>query len=78
MAQGFERLGLPAELIGYYDEHVEADAVHEQLAVRMCAHLAAAEPEVAEDIWFGAFTCLDLEDRFGRMMLGLWGAEAAA
>jgi hypothetical protein len=78
MAQGFERLGLPAELIDYYQEHVEADAVHEQLAARMCALLAAAEPEVAEDIWFGAFTCLDLEDRFGRTMLGIWGKDVAA
>lgn len=79
LAQGLERLGFPPELVGYYLEHVEADAVHEQLAVRaMCARLAAEEPEVADDIWFGAFTCLDLEDRFGRGMLERWGVEAAA
>ena len=34
MAQGLERLGMPADVIRYYLEHVEADAVHEQLAVR--------------------------------------------
>jgi hypothetical protein len=79
MAQGLARLGFPEQLVDYYEEHVEADAVHEQLAVRdMCARLAVLEPEVADDIWFGAFTCLDLEDRFGQSMLDRWGIEVAA
>jgi hypothetical protein len=78
MAQGLERLGFPPELIAYYDEHVEADAVHEQLAVRMCGRLAALEPEVGVDVWLGAFTCLDLEDRFGRSMLARWEQDVAA
>ena len=30
--RGCERLGFPAEMVGYYAEHVEADAVHEQVA----------------------------------------------
>ena len=34
MGQGIARLGLAQEMADYYDEHVEADAVHEQLAVR--------------------------------------------
>ena len=34
MVAGLERLGFPDELVDYYGEHVEADAVHEQLAVR--------------------------------------------
>ena len=75
MAQGLERVGLPAEMVGYYAEHVEADAVHEQLAVRtICGSLVAEEPALEDDVWFGAFTCLDLEDRFGRTMLTRWGA----
>lgn len=76
MVQGLERLGLPAEVIEYYAEHVEADAVHEQLAVRtICGALLDEEPELADDVWFGAFTCLDLEDRFARTMLDHWGAD---
>jgi heme oxygenase-like protein len=76
MAQGLERLGFPAEIIDYYTEHVEADAVHEQLAVRtICGGLLAEEPELAEDVWFGAFTCLDLEDRFARALLARWTAD---
>jgi hypothetical protein len=73
MAQGLERLGFPDELVAYYAEHVEADAVHEQLAVRtVCGALLEEEPELEEDLWFGAFSCLDLEDRFARELLGRW------
>ena len=80
MAEGLKRLEFPDEMIEYYSEHVEADAVHEQLAVRMiCGALLADEPELEPDVWFGAFTCLDLESRFAHAMLSRWGvAEAAA
>jgi hypothetical protein len=75
MAQGLERLGFAPELVGYYTEHVEADAVHEQLAVRMiCGGLVDAEPTLADDVFFGAFTCLDLEDRLATRLLTQWGA----
>ena len=76
MAQGLERLGFPAEMVAYYAEHVEADAVHEQLAVRtIIGALLEEEPELEEDVWFGAATCLDLEDRFARTMLARWGVD---
>jgi hypothetical protein len=75
MAQGLERLGFPAEMVRYYAEHVEADAVHEQLAVRtICGSLIEEEPQVADDVWFGAFSCLDLENRTARRILDGWGA----
>jgi Iron-containing redox enzyme len=76
MAQGLERLGFPPEMVAYYAEHVEADAVHEQLAVRtIVGGLLEDEPELEQDVWFGAFTCLDLEDRFARTMLARWGVD---
>ena len=75
MAQGLQRLEMPAELVDYYTEHVEADAVHEQLAVRtIVGGLLADEPGQEEQVWFGAFTCLDLEDRVARRLLAGWGA----
>ena len=75
MAQGLARLDFPPEMIAYYEEHVEADAVHEQLAVRtICAALVAEEPRLVDDVVFGAFTCLDLEDRFAQRMLDGWAA----
>ncbi len=75
IAQGMERLGLPAEIRAYYEEHVEADAVHEQVAVRLiCEPLVAAEPDTEEDVWFGAWTCLDLEVRVAHHLLEKWDA----
>jgi hypothetical protein len=77
LAQGLERLGLAGEMIGYYAEHVTADAVHDQLAVRsICGELVAAEPEQASEVFFGAFTCLDLEARFATVLLDRWEAAA--
>ncbi len=77
LAQGLGRLGMAEEMIGYYTEHVTADAVHDQIAVRsICGELVAAEPEQAGEVFFGAFTCLDLEARFATTMLGRWEAVA--
>ena len=73
MAAGVERLGLAREMQDYYLEHVEADAVHEQLAVRViCAALLEEEPTLRDDVFFGAFTCLDLEDRLAYRLLARW------
>ena len=77
MAQGLERLGFPAEMIGYYTEHIEADAVHEQVALReVCVRLVQAEPALEPDVWFGAWACLDLENRTAERMLGAWAEPA--
>ena len=77
MAQGLERLGFAPELVEYYTEHVEADAVHEQLAVRtICGSLVEAEPTLADDVFFGAFACLDLEDRVATLLLTQWEAAS--
>ncbi|AXT86706.1 iron-containing redox enzyme family protein [Aeromicrobium sp. A1-2] len=75
MAQGLSRLDFPPEIVAYYQEHVEADAVHEQLAVRtICGSLVKLEPQLVDDVVFGAFTCLDLADRYARRMLAQWAA----
>jgi hypothetical protein len=75
MAQGLERLELGEQIVGYYTEHVSADAVHDQLAVReICGPLVADEPHLLDDVYFGAFTALDLEARFARSLLARWEA----
>ena len=75
IAQGLSRLELPQAMADYYLEHVEADAVHEQLAARtICGSLLEDEPSLREDVFFGAFTCLDLESRFAQRMLQEWTA----
>lgn len=79
IAQGLDRLGLAEELQLYYREHVEADAVHEQLAVRtICGALLREDPSLLDDVLLGAWTCLDTEDRVAFHYLDRWGVEAAA
>ncbi len=73
MAAGLERLGLDAAMVDYYTEHVTADAVHEQVAVRtICGTLVDQEPALRDDVFFGAFTCLDLEARTARQLQDRW------
>ena len=77
IAQGLDRLGLAGAMAGYYDEHVEADAVHEQLAARdICGTLAEDEPDQVSEILFGAFSCLDLEARVAAALFDAWGVAA--
>jgi hypothetical protein len=62
------------EMRAYYEEHVQADAVHVQLAVRaICAPLIEADPDTEADVWFGAFSCLELESRLASYLLQRWG-----
>lgn len=73
LARGLQRLGFDPALVGYYTEHVTADAVHEQLACRtICGGLVEQDPTLASEVFFGAFTCLDLEARYAARMLGEW------
>ena len=72
---GLRRLGLGRDATDFYDEHVEADAVHEQIAGRdLAGGLAAAEPELVDDIIFGAAAELALDDLLGDHVLGSWRA----
>lgn len=70
---GLRRLGLDLEATDFYDEHVEADAVHENIAAYdLAGGLARAEPELAADVIHGARALLLLEDRFARHLLAAW------
>ncbi|HEX3239683.1 MAG TPA: iron-containing redox enzyme family protein [Solirubrobacterales bacterium] len=69
------RLGFDAEATDFYDEHVEADAVHENIAAYdLAGGLARQEPELAADILYGARALLFLEDRFARHLMAAWEA----
>ncbi|WP_158863056.1 iron-containing redox enzyme family protein [Leifsonia sp. AG29] len=70
---GFRRLGYDEDVTGYYDEHVEADAVHEQIAGRdLAGGLAQQCPELLPDILFGAAACLHVDGLVGQHMLDCW------
>ena len=67
------RLGFGPEATHFYDEHVEADAVHENIAAwDLAGGLAADEPEVAADILFGARALLQVEARWAGHLMDSW------
>ncbi len=71
--QGLRRLGGDAEATAFYDEHVEADAVHEQIAAHdLCGSFARAEPELAGDVVWGARCAIALDSRWAAEMLDRW------
>lgn len=77
-AAGLRRLGLP-DATAFFDEHVEADAVHEQIAVRdMAGRLATEEPWLADDIVFGAMAVLALERAFAERIISAWDRDASS
>lgn len=79
IAAGIGRVGLPEVAAAYFHEHVEADAVHEQVAARdICGTLVASEPHLREDVLFGAAACLHLDALAATQQLRAWQVEAAA
>jgi hypothetical protein len=72
-AAGARRLGADARARRYFDEHVEADAVHEQIAAHdLCGGYAGTRPGAAADIMFGAASCLLLDDMLAGRLLSSW------
>jgi hypothetical protein len=70
---GLRRLGYGTEATHFYDEHVEADAVHESIAAwDLAGGLARVEPHLANDILFGAHALLSLEARWAQYLLDAW------
>ncbi len=78
-AAGIRRTGFSDDVAYFFDEHVEADAVHEQLALRgICAELVKATPELEADVVLGAAACLALEARFATRLLEAWDDQEHA
>jgi Iron-containing redox enzyme len=75
-ANALRRLGFDGEAVDFFDEHVEADAVHENIAAYdLAGGLARSEPGLAGDILFGASALLYLEDRFAHRLLEAWDED---
>jgi hypothetical protein len=78
-SSGLRRLGFDESTTVFYDEHVEADAVHEQIAsVDMCGAFVQENPELAEDVLFGARSCLAMDGVAARYLLGAWESGRSA
>jgi pyrroloquinoline quinone (PQQ) biosynthesis protein C len=78
IAAGIERLGLPEAAAEYFDEHVEADAVHEQVALRdICGALVREEPDLLGDVLLGVAACIHLDALAADELLARWDAPSA-
>ncbi|WP_329046642.1 iron-containing redox enzyme family protein [Amycolatopsis sp. NBC_01488] len=73
--QALRRLAAPAPCRFFYTEHIEADAVHEQVMRNdVLGDLLEQEPGLAADIVFGIQATEFLEGRFGAQLLRSWRA----
>jgi hypothetical protein len=78
-ANALRRLGFGGAATEFFDEHVEADAVHENVAaVDLAGGLARQEPGIAGDVLWGARALLDVEARWARHLLQSWEAGASS
>lgn len=72
-ARGFRRLGFDTGVTAYFDEHVEADAVHEQIAGRdLAGGLIEADPTLVDSVFFGAATVVLLDGLVGQWQMDAW------
>ncbi|MEI5006999.1 iron-containing redox enzyme family protein [Streptomyces sp. PmtA] len=73
MAEAMRRTGAGAAAEFFYDEHVEADAVHEQVVRReVIAGLLDEEPSLEADVAFGIDATVHLDERLERHLLAAW------
>ncbi|MFI5806089.1 iron-containing redox enzyme family protein [Streptomyces sp. NPDC051561] len=73
LSRAMRRLGAGPAAQRFYDEHVEADAVHEQVVRRdVVGGLLAQEPQLAPDIVFGVEATDLLEGRLAAHVLDAW------
>ncbi|HEX8204738.1 MAG TPA: iron-containing redox enzyme family protein [Solirubrobacteraceae bacterium] len=69
------RLGFGERATDFFDEHVEADAVHEAIAaVDLAGGLVRTEPALAGDVLWGARALAAIEARWAAELLGAWEA----
>lgn len=74
MVRGLRRLGFDGPVTRYYDEHVEADSVHEHLARDICNQMTGGDPVLEQEVIFGAYVCLELERRSAASLIGVKAA----
>ncbi|GAA4208634.1 iron-containing redox enzyme family protein [Streptosporangium oxazolinicum] len=70
---GLRRLGGDEAARRFYDEHVQADAVHEQIAAHdMCGGFVRQHPSRAGEVLYGAACALTLDRLFAEHVLDRW------
>jgi hypothetical protein len=78
-SDGLTRLGLGSQARRFFDEHVQADAVHEQLAAHgLCGAFAREFPEERSSVVFGALSSSKLTAIADERTLQAWNAGSTA
>ncbi|WP_189710298.1 iron-containing redox enzyme family protein [Streptomyces phaeofaciens] len=73
LAEALRRVGAGPAAVRFYTEHVEADAVHEQVVRHdVVGGLLESEPRLDADVVFGIRATGYLEDRLATRLLGAW------
>ncbi|UMB70016.1 iron-containing redox enzyme family protein [Mycobacterium paraterrae] len=76
LVDALRRMGAPEQCVTFYAEHVEADAVHEQVVRNdVVAALVAREPQLNHDVVFGIRAHAAVEDRLADMIMSSWKAD---
>ncbi|EPH42946.1 hypothetical protein STRAU_3985 [Streptomyces aurantiacus JA 4570] len=79
MAAAMRRLGAGAAAEHFYAEHVEADAVHEQVVRHeLVTGLLTDEPHLDADVAFGVDATGLVEERLARHLLAAWNSGSSA
>ncbi|MGW4746545.1 iron-containing redox enzyme family protein [Streptomyces sp. NPDC004290] len=79
LARAMRRCGAGAAAEHFYAEHVEADAVHEQVVRReVIGGLLADEPDLEADVAFGCAATVLLEDRLADHIRSAWTSGLTA
>jgi Iron-containing redox enzyme len=73
LIDALERMGAPEPCVRFYREHVEADAVHEQVVrTDVVGDLVAREPHLDRDVVFGIRAREIVEDRLAAHLMDRW------
>jgi hypothetical protein len=73
LVQALRRLNAPERCVRFYAEHVEADAVHEQVVRNdVVGNLVADEPDLDHDVVFGIRARDLVEERLSAHMMKSW------
>ncbi|MGY3202966.1 iron-containing redox enzyme family protein [Streptomyces sp. TE5632] len=79
LAEALRRVGAGPAAVRFYAEHVEADAVHEQVVRHdVVGGLLEGEPHLDPEVVFGIRATAHLEDRLAAGLLGAWREGATA
>jgi hypothetical protein len=73
LVDALQRMGAPEACVAFYREHVEADAVHEQVVrTDVVGDLVAREPHLDRDVVFGIRARDAVENRLADHLMACW------